>query len=368
MIKFFRKIRQNLLSEGKTGKYFKYAIGEIILVVVGILIALQLNTYKQNKDKNNLGYKYLTEMRTEVQNDFFLLDIRIRGLNRNINNHEAALRTKNIDALPLDSINMILNPINLDFEISELTFNRMKNLGLTSISDNEELNSQINDYYNSSVVSLKLGMDFVFEELKKYSDFMKYKQDAIDYSFDHTVEFEFPEIYNQSREELIKETRHNSLQFIKSNRGRMIILGDLDSKKYSLRLLKSFKTSTQDLLESIVEQLKSNNSLVEPLPEFPSDTDFKEITVAPEILEKYIGTYQYESSTILTVLVEGTQIYIQSGEGESEKNEIIPSGENKFFLKDYYLPLLFNKENNKIISLTVMSNGKKTNFLKLNNN
>ena len=43
MIKFFRKIRQNLLSEGKTGKYLKYAIGEIVLVVFGILIALQIN-------------------------------------------------------------------------------------------------------------------------------------------------------------------------------------------------------------------------------------------------------------------------------------------------------------------------------------
>jgi competence protein ComGC len=50
MIKFFRKIRQNLLSEGKTGKYFKYAIGEIVLVVIGILIALQINNWnEQNK-------------------------------------------------------------------------------------------------------------------------------------------------------------------------------------------------------------------------------------------------------------------------------------------------------------------------------
>jgi len=40
MIKFFRKIRQSLLSEGKNVKYLKYAIGEIILVVIGILIAL----------------------------------------------------------------------------------------------------------------------------------------------------------------------------------------------------------------------------------------------------------------------------------------------------------------------------------------
>lgn len=49
MIKFFRKIRQNLLSQGKTGKYFKYAIGEIILVVIGILIALQINNWNNER-------------------------------------------------------------------------------------------------------------------------------------------------------------------------------------------------------------------------------------------------------------------------------------------------------------------------------
>ncbi len=42
MIKLFRNVRLNLLAEGKTTKYFKYAIGEIILVVIGVLIALQI--------------------------------------------------------------------------------------------------------------------------------------------------------------------------------------------------------------------------------------------------------------------------------------------------------------------------------------
>ena len=43
MLQLYRKIRQKLFSEGKTGKYIKYAIGEIVLVVIGILIALQIN-------------------------------------------------------------------------------------------------------------------------------------------------------------------------------------------------------------------------------------------------------------------------------------------------------------------------------------
>jgi hypothetical protein len=49
MIKFFRHIRQQLLSEGKTEKYFKYAMGEIILVVIGILIALGINNWNENR-------------------------------------------------------------------------------------------------------------------------------------------------------------------------------------------------------------------------------------------------------------------------------------------------------------------------------
>jgi len=52
MIKFFRKIRYDLMEKNKTGKYLKYAIGEIILVVIGILIALQINNWNQlNKTK-----------------------------------------------------------------------------------------------------------------------------------------------------------------------------------------------------------------------------------------------------------------------------------------------------------------------------
>ncbi|MEN2281330.1 DUF6090 family protein [Algoriphagus sp. SE2] len=49
MIKFFRKIRYNLMSENNTSKYVKYAIGEIVLVVIGILIALQINNWNESR-------------------------------------------------------------------------------------------------------------------------------------------------------------------------------------------------------------------------------------------------------------------------------------------------------------------------------
>ena len=72
MIKFFRKIRQNLLLENKTGKYFKYAIGEILLVVIGILIALSINNWNTKKiqDANvlRLSIRLLAETERNIIN------------------------------------------------------------------------------------------------------------------------------------------------------------------------------------------------------------------------------------------------------------------------------------------------------------
>ncbi|MEH1008893.1 hypothetical protein VDP25_14200 [Winogradskyella sp. ECml5-4] len=67
MIKFFRKIRQNLLSENKFRKYLIYAIGEIILVVIGILIALQLNNYNDALNKNDFERKALLNLKLDFE-------------------------------------------------------------------------------------------------------------------------------------------------------------------------------------------------------------------------------------------------------------------------------------------------------------
>jgi len=69
MIKFFKKIRQNLLMKNKTGKYFKYAIGEIVLVVIGIIIALQINNWNERRKVSSTQEKYLTLLKTEAENN-----------------------------------------------------------------------------------------------------------------------------------------------------------------------------------------------------------------------------------------------------------------------------------------------------------
>jgi hypothetical protein len=69
MIKFFRKIRQQMINEGKTSQYLKYAIGEIILVVIGILIALGANSKMEQVKKQEAAYISIQNLREDLQKD-----------------------------------------------------------------------------------------------------------------------------------------------------------------------------------------------------------------------------------------------------------------------------------------------------------
>lgn len=69
MIKFFRHIRQTLIMENKISKYFKYAIGEIFLVVIGILIALSINTWNEERKEKAIVRNLLNNIRYDLQAD-----------------------------------------------------------------------------------------------------------------------------------------------------------------------------------------------------------------------------------------------------------------------------------------------------------
>ena len=77
MIKFFRKIRYDLMEKNKTGKYLKYAVGEIVLVVVGILIALSINNWNEQRKNRVTEQKILIAMQDDLL-------VNINRLNRDI--------------------------------------------------------------------------------------------------------------------------------------------------------------------------------------------------------------------------------------------------------------------------------------------
>ena len=99
MIKFFRKIRQNLLVENKFSKYLIYAIGEIVLVMIGILIALQVNNWNENRKAEEKELKLLIELKDdliETKNDLMTDIERIPPLLETTNTlYKAIIRTSN---------------------------------------------------------------------------------------------------------------------------------------------------------------------------------------------------------------------------------------------------------------------------------
>lgn len=104
MIKFFRKIRMALLHQNEMGKYFKYAIGEILLVVIGILIALQINNWNEERKVNELAKNYKNTIHNDLVKDTIAINSLIKKTKlykKNIGNYFSY-----IDSLPPSNSNL----------------------------------------------------------------------------------------------------------------------------------------------------------------------------------------------------------------------------------------------------------------------
>ncbi len=140
MIKFFRKIRQNLIMENKTGKYFKYAIGEIVLVVIGILIALQINNWNESRKARVKEVEILKDFEKGLQFDILQIDSIFMQYDR------AKIAIKNVlnhleNDLPYsDSLDYYFFDTTLLFETGGLTngvYETLKSAGFDVITNKE---------------------------------------------------------------------------------------------------------------------------------------------------------------------------------------------------------------------------------------
>ena len=172
MIKFFRKIRQNLLSAGKTGKYLKYAIGEIILVVVGILIALQINNWNEINKLRKIEIKTLKELKSDLNQNII-----------EINSHIGALEDckKSNEIIISHMENNLSYHDSLDYHFSNLypfivflpvqtTFDNLSQNGIELIS-NDSLRSQITMLYGNEFSAFRAFEKTYFVE--HYDNYIK---------------------------------------------------------------------------------------------------------------------------------------------------------------------------------------------------
>ena len=156
MLKFFRHIRRSLIQKNQMGKYFKYAIGEILLVVIGILIALQINNWNEGKKAKKKEHQVLTEIVSDLE--FTLSDLdrvintRTNNLKRTINSINTIIDVLENDKSYHDSLAYDFRAINAYDEINFKTsgYQSLVSIG-TDLIKNPELRSAIGKFHTSSL-------------------------------------------------------------------------------------------------------------------------------------------------------------------------------------------------------------------------
>ena len=104
MIRFLRKIRKQLLSESKFSKYLLYAIGEILLVMIGILLALQVNNWNERQKAKEFERKMLSELKSSLEADVGMLEWAIKENENRIYSIEVILEHFDNQLLYQDSL------------------------------------------------------------------------------------------------------------------------------------------------------------------------------------------------------------------------------------------------------------------------
>ena len=212
MIKLFRKIRQKLLTENKFSKYLLYAVGEIILVVIGILIALQLNNLNTiHTEKQNLN-KYLEKIETNIKDDIIIAK---RMLESRIENAKLCDKaTELIVNRDFSDQATITNAVFVMIIEQPLNFNRsgfesLKNSGYLQYVSEPKLENLINKYYNAvdqvlyEETSLQIWANDLDLELQKSGFIAKWLE------LESKPNRKLPDIVGNYNEDLYKLPGHN---------------------------------------------------------------------------------------------------------------------------------------------------------------
>jgi hypothetical protein len=169
MFRFFRKARQAAMDENRMGRFFRYAVGEILLVVIGILIALQINNWNEDRLDRKLEREYMASMANDLRLDIDSIEtttagneILLAGLDRLLdlvaNEEEGADYERQ---LFLHSL--VYTYWYLTAEFSELTMTQLKSSGSLLLIRDEEVRNAMLMYEQAMDES-----EYQFDEMKHY--------------------------------------------------------------------------------------------------------------------------------------------------------------------------------------------------------
>ena len=154
MIRFFRQIRKNLIGNGQIRRYLFYALGEVALVVIGILLALQIDSWNTDRIERQKEMLYLKEIRSNLQDDLNNVEYSI-AFNRNKDSIitaslNAMLHSgSNLEAMMKISRNM---PILAEFSVytqNRVAFDNMLSAENIDLISGDSLRSALSAYYSA---------------------------------------------------------------------------------------------------------------------------------------------------------------------------------------------------------------------------
>lgn len=152
MIKFFRRIRQRLLKENRFSRYLIYAIGEIFLVVIGILIALQINNWNEARKTADLENSFFDNILVDLQKDKQKLDYYKKFHEKRIEYLDTLLTyVRNPDkTMGIDKFGLYAEPIFYSAMPTNYssTFESAKAMGTFNNFKNKELLKDLSQYYS----------------------------------------------------------------------------------------------------------------------------------------------------------------------------------------------------------------------------
>lgn len=253
-MKFFRRIRKTFLLENKLGKYLPYAIGEIVLVVIGILIALQINNWNQNRKTEALTITYLKNIKSELRTDTTTYGEGIRRIEKSIENTGKLMSFDYVSKLSNDAlINLLSGSFHSTriYKINNSTFQKMTNTGFLESSSFKDIFLGINEYYN--------------KEYSIYQEFLNWDIEVdiniFDYNFlgEWYDKITFPDLNKEQKAEYVSDRKVQSemelRELIDAPRFRNYNWSYSERKKRILGRMKYQKKIAEELIISIDNSL-----------------------------------------------------------------------------------------------------------------
>ena len=183
MIRFFKNIRKKLASENKVSAYLRYAIGEILLVVVGILIALQINNWNENQKARKYEIKMLSEIRNAMISDIELFDYLANNRLAEIDSFNTILLDLYLKKEPVpDSLLNHISILNMGylFNYNSGPYEAVKSSGMDKIS-NDSVRNALAALYDYYLPRTKLALEMTDKSLNDQPEYFNKLFEQIPY-------------------------------------------------------------------------------------------------------------------------------------------------------------------------------------------